>query len=185
MLRRPLVVVLATSGVPYVGLVGFLLFEHWTVEAITRPEGGFFSILAVVGGLVPLTALVIVFLRLVRDTSRFRVSVLLELYAGMLVVFASLDSLLQCAATKAAFAGAPMLWDGTAHSLADHIERTHAVFGTMLYFSVVTMTTLGFGDITPVSASARVLTAAQALCGVSFVSVSVGYYFAVCSSRRC
>lgn len=184
MLRRPLAVVLATSGVPYAGLVGFLLLEHWTLEAITRPQGMFFSILAIVGGLVPLSALIIVFVRLVRDTSRFRVSILLELYAGVLVVFASLDSLVQCAATQAAFAGAPTLWDGAAHSLADHIERIHAVFGTVLYFSVVTMTTLGFGDITPVSAPARVLTALQALCGVSFVSVSVGYYFAVCS-RRC
>ena len=42
-----------------------------------------------------------------------------------------------------------------------------------LYFSFVTLTTLGYGDMTPVTITARMLTAAEALIGQMYLTVLV------------
>lgn len=42
-----------------------------------------------------------------------------------------------------------------------------------VYFSFITLTTLGYGDITPVSGTARVLVYAQAVFGVFYIAVLV------------
>jgi len=42
-----------------------------------------------------------------------------------------------------------------------------------IYYSFVTLTTLGYGDITPVSASARVLAYSQAIFGVFYMAILV------------
>ena len=185
LLRRPLAIVAPASVLPYLGLLGLLAIGHRDAAAMIRPPGASLAILAALGGLVPLAVVVFAFVRIIRDTSRFRPALLVELYAGFVLVFASSYALVQCAFDEPAFANAPVLWTGeTSLAFTDHLERLHSVFGTMLYLSVVTMTTVGYGDITPLSASARTLTAIQSLCGVSFVSISVGHYFAVCT-RRC
>ena len=58
-------------------------------------------------------------------------------------------------------------------SFAAHLEPE--VFWTDLYyFSFVTMTTLGYGDITPVSQPARSLAILEAICGVMFLGVLIG-----------
>jgi hypothetical protein len=49
--------------------------------------------------------------------------------------------------------------DGDPSFASDHLSR-------MLYLSAVTITTLGFGDITPVSEEARFLVAAEAVLGI-------------------
>ncbi len=54
-----------------------------------------------------------------------------------------------------------------------------------LYFSFVTMTTLGYGDITPVSAIARFLAYSQAIFGQFYVAILVaGLVSAYISSRQ-
>jgi len=54
-----------------------------------------------------------------------------------------------------------------------------------LYFSFVTMTTLGYGDILPVSATARVLAYMQAVFGQFYVAILVaGLVSALISSRQ-
>jgi len=45
--------------------------------------------------------------------------------------------------------------------------------GAMVYLSFVTMTTLGYGDVTPVSAAARSLTTLEALVGQFYIAVLV------------
>lgn len=45
--------------------------------------------------------------------------------------------------------------------------------GTLLYFSVATMTTLGFGDIVPVAPVARALTSAEAIAGQLYVAIFI------------
>ncbi len=58
-------------------------------------------------------------------------------------------------------------------SFAAHLEPE--VFWTDLYyFSFVTMTTLGYGDITPVSQPARSLAILEAISGVMFLGVLIG-----------
>lgn len=44
---------------------------------------------------------------------------------------------------------------------------------SFLYFSVITQTTLGYGDITPVNPTARALAAVQAMLGVLYLAVIV------------
>jgi hypothetical protein len=51
-------------------------------------------------------------------------------------------------------------------------KEASGLFIRMCYFSATTVTTLGFGDITPVSTEARVLSAAEAVLGV----VSIGLF---------
>lgn len=43
----------------------------------------------------------------------------------------------------------------------------------LFYFSIVTLTTLGYGDITPVAPIARALAAIEAMVGVMFIAVIV------------
>lgn len=52
-----------------------------------------------------------------------------------------------------------------------------------IYFSLVTMTTLGYGDITPVSEEARALATLQAVAGQFYVAVLVARIVAILSSR--
>jgi len=70
--------------------------------------------------------------------------------------------------------------DGTAISMArlEQSSETAIHFGdqhtaTALYFSFVTLTTLGYGDITPVSMLARMLTTLEALIGQLYLVVLV------------
>ena len=45
---------------------------------------------------------------------------------------------------------------------------------SLVYFSLVTITTLGFGDITPVSRLARVVVGIEAATGIMYVAVFIG-----------
>lgn len=47
-------------------------------------------------------------------------------------------------------------------------------FGDALYFSVVTMTTVGFGDITPISDTGKLLTVLMILTGVAVIPWQIG-----------
>lgn len=49
--------------------------------------------------------------------------------------------------------------------------KTSGNFGRMLYFSVVTITTTGYGDIYPISNTARVLVAFESISGVFFAGM--------------
>lgn len=53
-----------------------------------------------------------------------------------------------------------------------------------LYFSFVTMTTLGYGDITPVSASARTLAYLQAVFGQFYIAILVAGLVSAYITRR-
>ncbi|PRY26471.1 ion channel [Aliiruegeria haliotis] len=48
------------------------------------------------------------------------------------------------------------------------------LWSSMVYFSLVTLTSLGYGDILPVSGIARVLAALEAVIGVLYLAVMVG-----------
>ncbi len=57
-------------------------------------------------------------------------------------------------------------------AFSDNIEGT-GLIGRFVYFSMVTLTTLGYGDITPVSAVARGLAVVQATLGQVYLTVLV------------
>lgn len=58
-----------------------------------------------------------------------------------------------------------------AEDITIHFGDQHTA--TALYFSFVTLTTLGYGDITPVSMPARMLTTAEALIGQIYLVILV------------
>lgn len=67
-------------------------------------------------------------------------------------------------------------------------ERANSASGTMMYYSFVTLTTLGYGDIYPVSDAARILGMLEATLGqlylVILVARLVGLYTAQQSEQR-
>jgi hypothetical protein len=48
------------------------------------------------------------------------------------------------------------------------------IFATLLYFSFTTLTTLGYGDITPVSPVARLVCSLEAVIGLLYVAILIG-----------
>ena len=65
---------------------------------------------------------------------------------------------------------------------AMRFSDTRAVFP--IYFSFVTLTTLGYGDIVPVSASARMLATMEALMGQLYLAVLVARLVGMQVSQR-
>jgi hypothetical protein len=57
---------------------------------------------------------------------------------------------------------------GLGNSSIEHIPRA-----TFLYFSLVTLTTLGYGDIVPISAPARMFAALESATGVLYIAITV------------
>ncbi len=57
--------------------------------------------------------------------------------------------------------------------LVEGAQGGRATLSLTLYYSFVTMTTLGFGDITPVSGAARAVTTVQAVMGQLYIAVIV------------
>jgi hypothetical protein len=80
---------------------------------------------------------------------------------------------------------------GSFHSAAAsllHIDRTVDLFPPLLYFSFTTITTLGFGDVYPVSPAARAMVIVEAVAGqiylVAMVAMLVSMFASERASRR-
>jgi hypothetical protein len=59
--------------------------------------------------------------------------------------------------------------------LADSVELAEARGPVLIYYSFVTMTTVGYGDITPVSPPARTLSWLEAMMGQFYIAVLVAF----------
>ncbi len=57
-------------------------------------------------------------------------------------------------------------------------------YPALTYYSLVTMTTLGYGDITPTTALARSLAAAQAVLGQLYVAILIAFLVGILISHR-
>jgi hypothetical protein len=57
--------------------------------------------------------------------------------------------------------------------LPNAAARTHNDFGTALYYSMVTFTTLGYGDISQPTKFLQLLSGFEALCGMSFWGILI------------
>lgn len=71
---------------------------------------------------------------------------------------------------------APGSYTASGQALIERIETNYdgQGFATIIYFSITTLSTLGFGDIVPVGAHARLLTSAQALTGQLYLAIFIG-----------
>lgn len=58
--------------------------------------------------------------------------------------------------------------------LSDYdLTLTNTAYLDLLYFSYVTLSTLGYGDVTPVSRAAQSLAYLEAICGVMYIAVLI------------
>jgi len=58
---------------------------------------------------------------------------------------------------------------GSIHGLAE--GGASLDFPTLMYFSYITMLTIGYGDITPLSAAARMMAVLEGLLGMTFTTI--------------
>jgi voltage-gated potassium channel Kch len=180
--KRPLVFALVFAAIPYVGLRLYLSgVMHAETTFAAAPSPTLLLALLTIGAAVPAVFLVVVLGRLVAEREAFELRALLEVYVSLLLVFAVTYAVLQSSGFDPAFVGMPAIWDGASVASAEaHVDKLHAVFGNALYLSVVTMTTVGFGDITPVGFLAKTLIGVQGLLGIGFVGLVLGQYFSHC-----
>jgi len=67
----------------------------------------------------------------------------------------------------------PESFQGLAHAGSSEIAHMNNVFMDLLYFSYVTLSTLGYGDVTPVSRAAQSFAYLESICGVMYIAVLV------------
>ncbi len=170
-------VTLALCGLPFAGLLGLLWWNHRDAVLIDPPDPWLLGILALLGAALPAGRLVAVAVRLTKDSSQFRLGLLLQMYASLIVSFASLYALLQVSSRDPHFRGMATMWMDEPAGFTHHASALGAVFIDALYMSVVTITTVGFGDIVPSTGFSRGLVAVEALTGVGFIGLVLGHYF--------
>jgi hypothetical protein len=76
---------------------------------------------------------------------------------------------------------------GSFHAAAGsllHIDRTVDLFPPLLYFSFTTITTLGFGDLYPISAAARAMVIVEAVAGQIYLVAMVAMLVSMFASER-
>jgi Ion channel len=114
-----------------------------------------------------------VILRHLFTTNRVSLSMIsasLCVYLLLAVLWANAYSLIDII-DPTAFAYNAVAVDGEAHSMRFGGSRSV----TPIYYSLVTITTLGYGDITPVSAAASMLSVVQAVIGQFYLTVLVAW----------
>lgn len=57
----------------------------------------------------------------------------------------------------------------------DFVESITGIFGTLYFFSLVSITTAGYGDVTPISQLTRSLTALELLVGQVSIAILVAW----------
>jgi hypothetical protein len=72
-------------------------------------------------------------------------------------------------------------WPGSIRFAADNLEVR---FSDLLYFSYVTLLTIGYGDITPVSPAARALVVLEGLLRMAFTTMLLAVLVAKALGRR-
>ncbi len=173
-------------AVPYLGLWVYLsVGMHGSAIEADLPERWLLVVLFILGVFVPSAGVIWIVRWVLKDQLQFRLSGLLEAYGALVFLFASAYAIVQASAVDPTFTGMPVVWSaGEPASLEVHVARLHEVFFDSLYLSVMTITTVGYGDLAPVSRLGRILTAVEGLAGIGFVGVALGHYFSVCLGRR-
>ncbi len=176
------VLTLGLCATPYLGLRLYLaLGMHDMSAEAALPEYRVLAGLFVMGVLTPIVGVVWILRRALKERLQFQLAGLLEVYAAIILIFASSYAIVQASSPEANFSGMPILWRANDPvDLGVHVSRLHELFFDSLYLSIMTITTVGYGDLVPISRLAKFLTAIEALAGISFVGIALGHYFSVC-----
>lgn len=78
----------------------------------------------------------------------------------------------------------PAAFEGVVAGDISQVTHMNAVFMDLLYYSYVTLSTLGYGDVTPLSRAAQSLAYLEAICGVMYVAVLVAALVGSYGRRR-
>lgn len=177
---------LAFCATPYVGLRLYLALEMHEVAATAAiPDTWILSGLFLLGVLMPTFGVVWILRRVLKDRLQFQLGGLLQVYLTLVLLFASSFAIAQASSIEPSFSGMPILWTiDEPVDLQVHVTRLHDIFLDSLYLSVITITTVGYGDLVPMSYLARFLTAVEGLAGIGFVGIALGHYFSVCLHPR-
>ena len=71
------------------------------------------------------------------------------------------------------FVANPEAFKGLTETAPSEIAHMNNIYLDLLYYSYVTLSTLGYGDVTPVSRAAQSFAYLEAICGVMYVAVLV------------
>jgi hypothetical protein len=74
------------------------------------------------------------------------------------------------------------VWPGSIHGLSE--GGSPLDFPSLLYFSYITLLSIGYGDITPLSATARMLTVVEGLVGMAFTTIILAVLVTAYLNRR-
>jgi hypothetical protein len=140
------------------------------------PENAVATVIFLVAGLVYLIFLVVQFLRFILRAPRVNAEVL---YAGISVYL--LLGLVWTLAYSLVAALANPKFPAFAFNAGPANQSMNGF--TAYYFSFVTLTTVGYGDITPVSNVARALAALEAMTGTLYVAVLISRLVALYSAH--
>ncbi len=173
-------------SIPYIALLLYLVIGlHKFGNKMSPPNTFVLWTLAVIGGAIPLFCIVCLTYKLVKDLYHFRLIMILKVYACLVWIFAMWYTLIQIGSYEQAFSGVPQMWtEAFDKGLWNHLVLLHGIFFYCLYLSIITITTVGYGDVVPLIHVARAAVALQALIGVAFVGIIMGYYFSY-SVRKC
>ncbi len=153
---------LRSGGWPYVMARALALFGAVASIAASAIDSPFFiysSFLGIIGFLI--TAIVITFYRVATDTD-----INTNRITGAIVVY-----LLLGVFWAVAYSVVEVIWPGSVSGF--DMGARDEWDSEWLYFSFVTMTTLGYGDIVPVTAVARMLAYMQAAFGQFYIAILV------------
>lgn len=144
-------------------LFGYGSVLLWTLTSAEAVLAGTFSghvILLALTALVVAGALVLVFLQLLtsKDTRHGLLSAAVFGYCLIALVYALLFAQVEATAPGS-------------FRFADDLGSSSV---SLLYLSIVTITTLGYGEITPVSDLARLLAGMEAMTGTLFIAIFIG-----------
>lgn len=183
---RLLRLILLLCAVPYVGILAYLILSVAISNGQPQtPAPMLMAVLAVIGGAVPGVGIIMILRKLISDKRRFELQMIVETYISVIIVFASWYALLQVQNVSPVFSKMETMWShSSVLSLAEHIGHLHSIFLDALYLSVMTITTVGFGDITPLTYLGKGLIALEGLIGVGFLGIVLGHYFSVCIHRE-
>jgi len=177
---------LGLCSAPYLGLRIYLtLVMHGSSLEATMPSSVVLGALFLLGVVVPTAGVFWTVREVLKDGLQFRLSGLLVAYTALIALFASGYAIVQASGVEPSFAGMPTLWSAREPAtLGVHLDRLHAIFFESLYLSVMTITTVGYGDLAPLTSLGKILAAIQGLAGIGYVGIALGHYFSVCIHRR-
>lgn len=155
---------------PFFALTAVTLATRWTDMVLDHGGFSLASIALVILWLCYAVALIVMALFRMREVGSNAILGAIVAYVLATVAFASLFQLVELL-QPGSFTGLPV--GGEQNDIQD----------ALIYFSVVSITTMGYGDITPVTALARSLSSIEGMFGTLYLAVMIARLVGLHSSR--